>query len=135
MVYNPASVVSEYFPLDDFMFTYNISGVVTQADLGKAVTQDTTAPNTMRLAADGEAIQGRLFSLELRTASGLQVGTVERKFKARVPKTAPAIALGNEVVGSATLGAVKATAAQPTEHLKSNRVIEVGADYVVVEKF
>lgn len=135
MSYNPQSVVSEYFPIDDFMFTYNISGVVTQNDLGKAVTQDVTAPNTFRLAGAGDTVHGRLFSLEHRTQAGLVVGTVERKFKARLPKTAAAVPLGAEVSGTATLGVVAATGVQPADGVKSNRVIEVGVDYVVVEKF
>ena len=123
-------VQSHYFPLDDFQFTYNLSGTVTQADIGKALTWDKTAANTMKLAGDGDAVDGRLWQVEDRGA-GLLVGSVERKFKAKLPVAAShGCAIGDSVSGSATAGLVKKAAA-------ANRttVIEIGADFVVVEAF
>jgi hypothetical protein len=61
---------------EDFMYTALISGTVTQNDLGKAVTQDTTADNTFKLAGDGDPIHGFLVSYEDRTIEGVKVGTI-----------------------------------------------------------
>jgi hypothetical protein len=130
MTYDPRKVVSSGFPIDDFIYTYNISGAVTQDDLGKALTLDTTAANTMRLAGDGEAVHGRLFSYEDRSQQGGgKVGAVQRRFKDKIPvQVGHGIDVGESVVGAATLGNVKAAVAA-----NNTLCVEVGADFVVVE--
>lgn len=129
MTYDPRNVVGHGFPLDDDMFTYNISGVVTQDDIGKAVTLDTTAAKTFKLAGDNDPVHGRLFSYEDRTQQGAgKVGTVMRRFKEKLPAAVGhGIDLGDSVVGAGA-GLVK-------EALAADRtlVIEVGSDFVVVE--
>lgn len=133
MAYDPRKVVSSGFPLDDFTFTYNISGAVTQDDLGKAVTLDTAADSTMKLAGDGAQIHGRLWSYEDRSQQGAgKTGAVQRRFKERLPAAAGhGIARGDAVCGSATAGLVRKAVAG-TDPI-TNLVVEVGTDFVVVE--
>lgn len=134
MPYTPNSVVTQTFSFPDFTFTMLVSGTVTAADVGKAVALDTTAPNTVKLAGDNDAIFGRLETFEDREQEGIKVGAVSRKFRTVLP-TAAAVTVGAEVVGSATAGAVKPAGTQPAEGLKSNRVIEVlTGNRAVVEK-
>lgn len=61
---------------EDAMYGVYISGTVTQADIGKALTIDTTAANTFKLAGDDAVIHGRLESFEDRTVEGVKVGTM-----------------------------------------------------------
>lgn len=132
MANNLLTVRTWGFPLDDFTFTYRLSGTPTEADAGKAVTLDTTQAGTMKLTGDNDVIMGRLFSVEVRTVDGIRTGAVQRKFKEKLPAaTGHGIVLGDTVVGSATPGVVKKGATQ-TEP-KFNRVVEVGTDFVVVE--
>lgn len=134
MPYTPNSVVTQTFSFPDFTFTMLVSGTVTAADVGKAVALDTTAPNTVKLAGDNDAIFGRLETFEDREQEGIKVGAVSRKFRTVLP-TAAAVTVGAEVVGSTTAGAVKPAGTQPAEGLKSNRVIEVlTGNRAVVEK-
>jgi hypothetical protein len=88
------------FIFDSTWLPYNISGSVVVADIGKAVSQDTAHANTMKLAADGDRICGRLETLEARTVEGTVVGTVSRRFSEAFP------ILGGEtfVVGDTMVG-------------------------------
>lgn len=134
MPYTPNAAVTSSFSFPDFTFSMNVSGTVVAADVGRAVTLDNATPNTVKLAADGDHVFGRLETIELGGLDGLTVGAVSRKFRSILP-TAAAVTVGAEVVGSATAGSVKVTAVQPTEGLKSNRVIEVlTGNRAVVEK-
>lgn len=134
MPYTPNAVVAHSFSFPDFTFTMNVSGAVTRADVGKAVTLDPATANTVKLAGDGDHVYGRLESLEADGLDGLTVGAVSRKFRS-VIETAAAVTVGAEVVGSATAGKVKPTAVQPAEGAKSNRVLEVlTGNRAVIEK-
>lgn len=132
MPYNGAGVVSFGFPLDDFTFTYLISGLADQAATdaapGKVVSQDTTAANTVKLAADGDAIFGRVRTAENRTVLGFKTAAIQRKFKEKVPTaagyTTPAV--GDRVIGGGAGTVKKATA---------NSGAGVPSDPVVVEVF
>lgn len=91
--------------LEDYQETFYISGSVTQADLGKVVTLDTTAAKTVKLAGDGDAVYGRLEVLEARVQEGVTVCTVSMKFIDWVPYknglTAGDVAgLGKSIVGA-----------------------------------
>lgn len=87
--------------LENYQETFYISGAVTQADLGKAVSLDTTAEKTVKLAADGDAIVGRLEVLEARVQEGVTVATVSMKFIDWVPYAAAATpAIGAAVEGA-----------------------------------
>lgn len=63
-------------PHSEFQYTWVLASGITAADSGKAVTLDATAPNTVKLAADGDDILGRLETVEVRVAEGVSVGTV-----------------------------------------------------------
>lgn len=140
MAYNLGAVVSHGFSLNEFMFTYVLDSGIDEDDVGKAVSLDATKTNTVKLAADGDAIFGRLETFEDRTALGIKVGTVSRKFKQKLPVKSgltsfAAVAVGDTVVGAGD-GEVKAsnsgTAKTPDPAL--NVVIEIGTGFAVVEK-
>lgn len=134
MPYTPNAAVAHSFSFPDYTFTMNVTGSVVAADVGKAVTIDTTAANSVKLAGDGDHVYGRLESFETGGLDGLTLGAISRKFRAILP-TAAAVTVGAEVVGSATAGSVKPTGTQPGEGLKSNRVVEVlTGNRAVVEK-
>lgn len=140
MPYTPNSVVTQLFSFEDFMFTYLVSGTVTAADVGKAVTIDATAANTVKLAGDDDEVFGRLETYEDRTQEGIKVGTVSRKMRAKLPTDTGLTgfdvpAVGDTVVGS-TAGAIKAlnNGSAKTPDQTKNTVIEVGTGFVVVEK-
>jgi hypothetical protein len=105
-------------------------GAVTQDDLGKALTLDTTAPNTMKLAGDGDPVHGRLETYEDRSQQGAgKVGTVQRQFKerSRPPGTRHRSRRQRRRSGA---GLIKdAGAATPNRTL----CVEAGADFVVIE--
>lgn len=107
------SLRGTYF--EDFHLVYNISGTVVAGDVGKAVTLDTTAANTAKLAGDGDVILGVLISYENRVQEGVKVGTVAEKFILTLPYTGTIPAIGVQVVGGTTAGSVKTVvAAQAT---------------------
>ena len=140
MPYTPNAVVAQSFSFPDFTFTMNVSGAVTMNDVGKAVSLDTTAPNTVKLAADGDAVYGRLESLEKGGLDGLTVGAVSRKFRSKVPVKAGlsgfnAVAVGDTVVGAGA-GEVKASnsGSAKTPNIALNTVVEIGTGYAVVEQ-
>lgn len=68
------------YPFDDFQFTVNLAAGITLADEGKALTQDTSADTTMKLAGDGDPIDAILIKVENRVIEGHLVGTVGFKF-------------------------------------------------------
>lgn len=137
MSYNPLSVVAQYFPFDDFMFTYNLAAGTVAADVGKAMTLDATGSNKMKLTGAGDVVMGKLFQLEDRTQQGGGlVGTVERKLRAKLPAVnGHATVIGEQVEGSATAGQVTRSGTQPAVGARLNRCIETGTDYVVIELF
>lgn len=115
-------------PFPDFELVWNVSGTLTQADVGKAVTQDTAAASTVKLAGDGNPILGNLVSYENRVVEGIKIGTVAHKgcFKFEYTGTAPVV--GDKVVGSATAGKVK------TDNTNgSGRVVSVNTTAATVE--
>lgn len=140
----PNQIVSRGFSFEDYKFTYFVSGSPTSADVGKAVSQDTTAASTVKLAADGDTIFGRLETFEDRSVLGVKVGTVARKIKDILPIKSGltglnAVAVGDTVVGAGG-GEVKAlnngTAKTPNPAL--NTVVELvtidSVAYAVVEQ-
>lgn len=130
MVQSLNQVVSWGYHFEDSMFTYLLAAGITANDVGKAVALDAVA-NTVKLAGDNDIIFGRLETFEDRTVLGIKVGTVSRRFKDKLPKTAAAITVGQSVTGSGTAGSVKAATVQDTNR---NIVVEVGSDFVVVEQ-
>jgi hypothetical protein len=139
MAYSIMDIVLEAFSMEDFTFTYFITGNPSPTDIvGKAVSLDTTTRGAVKLAADGDLIVGRIYQYEDRTQQGGgKVVSVERKFRKRLPKTAPAIAIGDMVEGAGN-GLVKTLAAPTIADMREpNTVIDVNQTdgYVIVEKF
>lgn len=131
MAYTPNSVVTYQFSFEDFTFTYYLKSTITAADVGKAVTIDATARNSVKLAGAGDPVFGRLETFEDRKQDGVKVGAISRKFRSKLP-TSGAVAVGDHVVGAATAGLVAAGAA--TVNDPRNHVIEVGNGFAIVEK-
>lgn len=105
-----AGVTVEGLDFPDFEMTYLVSGTIADTDKGKAVTLDTTADNTVKLAGDGDPIFGRLITYENRVQEGIKVGTVAKKFSAALLiKTGETVNVGDAVVGAGS-GEVKALA-------------------------
>lgn len=142
MVYTGSGVVSFGFPIDSHTFTYYLSGTfadeaAVKATEGYAVSQDTAAASTVKLAADGEAIFGRIYVAEDRKVLGVRTASVQRQFKERLPAgTGHGILVGGAVVGAGA-GLVRAVntgvAAEVTAGARTV-VVETGDDFVVVER-
>lgn len=135
MAYNGSGVVSYGFPLDDFTFTYYLSGTFADdaavaATAGKAVTLDTSADNTFKLASAGDPIHGRIYVAENRDVLGVVTASIQRRFKEKLPaESGHTIAVGDSVEGHATVDGSVDTAGTPNNTI----VVEVGDDFVVVE--
>lgn len=97
--------------VEDFHFPFYISGTVVAADVGKAVSLDTTAAMTVKLAAADDVILGTLVTYEDRVVEGVKVATVALKggFQFTRAAAAPAVTVGQTVVGAGA-GEVKAAA-------------------------
>lgn len=113
--------------------TFNLASTIVAADIGKAVSLDTSGNNKVKLAADGDAIVGRLSTVEDRVVEGIRVGAVELQFANVLPIAASAVAtlaVGNTVVGAGN-GEVKAAG---THNPRNNFVAEIiGTNAVVVQ--
>lgn len=136
----PNQIVTHGFPFGIFTFTYALTGVAATDDavaatVGKVVSQDVTAPGSVKLAGDGDAIFGRIYVAENRTLLNMRVASVARKFKEKVPTAAgyAAPAVGDRVIGGGNGTVKKATAnagaGVPTDPV----VVEVFAGFVAVE--
>lgn len=127
---------------EKFHYPFNLAAGITKADEGKAVALDTSAANTVKLAADDERIIGQLVTVEDRTIEGILVGTVALKGGfgfTEVASPSFALAVGDTVVGSGTAGLVKARensggSAKEADH-QDNIVVEIEADGTVVAVF
>ncbi len=95
---------------DNWSLTFNITGTVLQADVGKLVTQDTTVADSAKLSVADSVPLGILLSYEDRKQEGVKVGAVALKGGYGVPFTG-ALTVGASIVGSATPGVAKAAAA------------------------
>lgn len=86
----------------DFNLGFNLTDSVADVDavIGLAVTQDTSAANSVKLATDGDEVLGRILTCEDRTSQGGGVVvTVETKGGLAIPySVAPSI--GDTVVGA-----------------------------------
>lgn len=93
--------------MDAWQFPFNLASGIVIGDIGKAVSLDTSAANTVKLAVDDEEILGRLETFEDRASEGTKVGTVSVKGSLVLPTVATVPALGAQVTGGATAGKVK----------------------------
>ena len=112
---------------EEFHYPFNLASAVTADDVGKPVTLDATAANTVKVAGDGDVIVGKLATYENRAIEGVKVGAVALKGGFKFAKSGT-VNVGQSVQG-APGGAVKALT---TANYALNMVVESGTDYVVV---
>jgi len=134
MAFNPNQVVLDGFTQHDFAFTMFLAaghGLTDDELIGRVVSLDTSADATVKVAADDEAIYGRIFQVEDRSQEGMVTVTVETRFRKRIKKEAATVmARGDTAIGAGD-GLVKsALAADPAK----NVVLAVTDDYVIVEQ-
>lgn len=114
---------------DDFHYPFNLAAGIVAADVGKAVSLDSTAANTVKLAADGDTVLGKLVTVESRTIEGVLVGTVALRGGFKFSTTG-AVAVGDSVQGAGAGVVKKMTAANHA----TNFVVEIGTGYAIVVK-
>ena len=134
MAFNPNQVVLDGFTQNDFVFTMFLAAGhgLTDAELiGRVVSIDTSAQATVKVAADGEAVYGRIFQVEDRSQEGVVTVSVETRFRKRIKKASgTSMDIGDTAVGAGN-GLVKsAAAADPAK----NVVLAVDSEYVIVEQ-
>lgn len=100
------------FPFEDSQFTVKLATGITAADVGKALTQDTSADNQMKLAGDGDEIHAVLLQAENRLNEAQLVGTATFRFARKLPikaglSGAAVVARGKRLIGAGA-GEVKA---------------------------
>lgn len=121
------------FHWEDSSLTFNLASAIAAADVGKAVSLNGVVANSVKLAADGDAIVGRLATYEDRTVEGIKVGAVELQFANLLPVNAAALsalAVGDSVQGAGAGEVKKAAANDP----RKNFVAEIiGTNAVVVQ--
>lgn len=102
--------------VEDAAFPFNMENAVVLADVGKAMTIDTGADCSAKLAGDGDRVIGKLQTFEDRVQEGVKVGTVLMQGGFQF-NTTGVVAVGNSVVGSATAGSVKAASATRADNM------------------
>lgn len=101
-----APAFREFFS-EDSLYTFYISGGVTQDDVGKAVSLDTSTPMTVKLAADGDEIFGRFEVYESRLQDGTTLATIATEFMGALPlKDGETPNIGDTLIGGGS-GTVK----------------------------
>ncbi|MBN7759775.1 hypothetical protein JYP52_01385 [Nitratireductor aquibiodomus] len=131
-MYSHQNVTLRGFHWEASSLTFNLNAAITKdTPIGSALTVDAAAPNTMKLAGDGDPIVGRLASFENREVEGTKVGAVELQWSNVMPIAAGAtVNVGDTVVGAGD-GEVKAAAAAD---YTQNFVAEVIGTMAVVVK-
>ena len=114
---------------EKFHYPFFLAAGITSADVGKAVSLDSSAANTVKLAGDGEQVLGRLVVVEDRGVEGVLVGTVALRggFRFTVAAT-QTVNIGDTVVGAGNGEVKAATAANHAD----NMVVEVDGTNVIV---
>lgn len=112
--------------------TFVLDDSITINDCGKAVMQDTSAANKVKLATAGAEILGRLETFEDRVVEGVKVGAVKLigGFELPTAEAYAAPAVGDALVGAAG-GFVNKAGENQTSDLK---VWEVRTGSVIVVK-
>lgn len=107
---------------EDFNLPYFLAAAIVRADIGKALSLDTTAARTVKLAADGDVIHGVLVSFEDRAIEGIKVGTVATKggFGLVRATGAPAVTVGAILCGAGA-GEVRAALVGDATVIKTHR--------------
>jgi hypothetical protein len=123
---------------EKFHYPFYLASGTVIGDVGKAVTLDSTAANTVKLAGDGDTIIGKLVTVEDRSVEGVLVGTVALRGGFRFTEVGSptyALAVGDSVIGAGS-GLVKArlnAAANAKEAAHNeNIVVEVDGTNITV---
>lgn len=129
---------------EDSQVTWNLASGIVAADVGKAVTIDSSAANTVKLAGDGEAILGRLEVVESRAQEGAAALTgavaMRGSYKFLVnpdavasPDETPAV--GDYLVGGTDDDTVKGYVQKSADNAATGWLtVEVGSGYVIAIK-
>ena len=120
---------------NDFEYTFNLAAAIVAADVGKAVSIDTTAARTVKLAADGDVIIGWLDTFEDRTIEGVKVGAVATKGGTNFTRAsgAPAVTVGQQICGAGN-GEVRAALVGDASVIKSHaRAVAVAVTGTTIE--
>lgn len=112
--------------------TFNVSGGVTTNDVGKAVTLDITAPNTVKIAGDDDTIVGRLEVVEVRSASQT-VGSIAMCGSFKLPIGANVVAVGDTLQGATGGVCKKLTTANWALNFVVQLVTKDSVNYAVVQ--
>lgn len=125
--------------VEAFIWTFLGATGMTAADVGKAVTLDTTANNTVKLAGDGNAIIGILESVEVRTQDGVITCAVATRggFKfllnpnatASSPDETPAV--GEYIEGGTATDTTKGWVQKLQSGTSKWQVVETGTGFVI----
>lgn len=104
---------------EDAQFSYLISGTTSATDpatiVGYACSLDTATVGTVKLAADGDRIFGRIEAFEFRAQEGEAIVTVAKAFVGNLPlKTGDTPGIGVQLLG-AGIGEVKANVTATTQ--------------------
>lgn len=113
--------------------TVNLAAGITGADVGKALTLDTSAANKYKLAGNGDLIYGRLEIVENRVNEGTLIGTAKLYLMGvKLPiKAAETVSVGSFIIGAGA-GEVKAIVADASTIRPSNLyVVEVANGFAV----
>ncbi len=105
------TVTLDGFFFEDSQFTVLLATTIVAADIGKALSKDSTVANKFKLAANGDIIEGKLITVEKRTTeSGNTLGTLARRFGGTLPVlAADALAPGDRIIGAGSGEIRKAT--------------------------
>lgn len=119
---------------EEFHYPYNLAVAIVAADVGKAVSIDTSAARTVKLAADGEVIHGALASVEIRTIEGSRVGTVATKggFGFVRAAGAPAVTVGALLCGAGA-GEVRVALVGDATAIKTHRTLVSNVNGTTIE--
>lgn len=116
----------------EFSYPFNLKATIVAADAGKAVSLDTTAANTVKLATDGDTIIGRLETVEIRPIEGINVGAVSIKGGIKFPVGTSLTALDVPDIGEYLVG--DDSTADGTGHVKGLATPAAGkSNWLVVE--
>lgn len=136
MPYSHTQITLRGYHFEDASFGFNLNAAITEDDIGKAVTIDTAAANTVKLAGDDDEIIGRLATFENRSVEGTKVGAVELRFANTLPvATGATIAVGDTAVGAGDgeVRRLEDTGVSAPDYSK-NFVAEIVGNFAVVVK-
>ena len=119
---------------EDALIPYYLASAIVAADVGKAVSIDTSAARTVKLAADGDVIHGVLATFEDRSIEGAKVGTVAIKGGYGFTRSAggTAITPGDLLCGAGS-GEVRKALVGDATAIKTHRVVASYANGTALE--